>query len=382
MDNNSIYLDYAATTPVHPDVLAEMLPFFTEHFGNSGSSTHQHGWYSNNAIKKARKQIASAINCEETEVIFTSGATEAINLAIKGVFDLYRVKGKHLIISKTEHKAVIETAESLKKQGATISYIEVDENGKIDPKGFEDLIQPDTILAAVMWVNNETGVIQNVEHLAEIATKNKVPFLSDASQALGKVEINMANNQIGLLPISGHKIFGPKGVGALFVRRKNPRISLSPIITGGGQERKLRGGTLNTPGIVGFGKSVELASTNFSENLLKLSKIKDQYIHFFRKFNGIVNGEYDASPHILNVQIPNLKADQLIKLTRNLSYSLGSACTSETLDPSHVLTAMGQDKKSCFSSIRLSFSPYISNNDIEQSFTIFENAITQLTSEL
>lgn len=373
MSTQSVYLDYAATTPVHPEVLQQMLPFFSENFGNSSSATHQHGWYANGAIKKARTQLAKSINCEESELIFTSGATESINLAAKGIFELYQTKGKHIIVAKTEHKAVLDTIEYLEKKGASVTYLDTDENGIITEEALTAAIQPSTILIAIMWVNNETGVIQNTKALSEIAHQNNVPFLSDATQALGKVPIDMQENFIGVMPISAHKIFGPKGVGALYVRRKKPRITLEALLHGGGQEKHLRAGTLNVPGIVGFGSAAEIAVANLVPNKERILEIKQEFIQFFSKFNAIVNGRDRTIHHILNVQIPGLKADQLVKLTRNISYSLGSACTSETLDPSHVLTAMGLAKKECFSSFRLSFSANLAQEDIEfvkETFTV------------
>jgi cysteine desulfurase len=376
---DSIYLDYAATTPVHPNVLKAMLPFFTEHFGNSSSSTHQHGWYTKGAIKRARKQVAKAINCEESEIIFTSGATEGINQGIKGIFNLYHKKGNHIIVSKTEHKAVIDTIKSLEKEGADITYLDVNSEGIITKKSFESAIKPTTILAAVMWVNNETGVIQNVKELSEIAFKNNVPFLCDGTQAVGKVEIDMQDNKIGVLPISAHKFYGPKGIGALYIRRKSPRITLESLITGGNQENRLRAGTLNTPSIVGLGEAIEIAITNLESNTKILQEIKAQFKTLFIQFNAKFNeAESNTSQHVLNVCLPTIKANNLLKHTRKISYSLGSACTSETLDPSHVLTAMGQSKEEAFSSFRLSFSPTITQKEIDTALNTFSVAMTSL----
>ncbi len=376
---DSIYLDYAATTPVHPDVLKVMLPFFTEHFGNSSSSTHQHGWYTNGAIKRARKQVAKAINCEESEIIFTSGATEGINQGIKGIFNLYHKKGNHIIVSKTEHKAVLDTIKSLEKKGADITYLDVNSEGIITKEAFESAVKPTTILAAIMWVNNETGVIQNVKELSEIAFQNNVPFLCDGTQAVGKVEIDMQDNKIGVLPISAHKFYGPKGVGALYIRRKSPRITLESLITGGNQEKKLRAGTLNTPSVVGLGEAIEIAVINLKSNTKILQDIKAQFRALFVQFNAKFNeAESNTSQHVLNVSLPTIKANNLLKHTRKISYSLGSACTSETLDPSHVLTAMGQSKEKAFSSFRLSFSPTITQKEINTALNTFSVAMTSL----
>ena len=373
--NKPIYLDYAATTPVDEDVIEKMVPFFTENFGNAGSSTHQFGWFANGAIKRARKQIASSINCEESEIIFTSGATESANIAIQGVFNLYASKGNHIIISKTEHKAVLDTVNFLKKKGARITYLDVDNNGLINLEELKSSICNETILIAVMWVNNETGVIQDAEEISNIAYQNKIPFLCDGAQALGKLSINMTENHIGLMPLSSHKIFGPKGVGALFIRRKNPRITLEPLIHGGGQEKGFRSGTMNVPGVVGFGLAAEKGGNQVIENQKRIKNIKFQFIEFFNQYEGIINGNTKACNHILNIRIPNLKASELIKKTRNIGYSLGSACNSDDLSPSHVLVAMGLSVSECESSFRLSFSHHTTDEEIRQSCNIFQEAL-------
>lgn len=374
--NTPIYLDYAATTPVDPDALAEMLPFFTQNFGNAGSATHQHGWYANGAVKRARKQISESINCEETEIVFTSGATESINLAMKGVYELYSTKGEHIIISKTEHKAVLDTAEYLQKKGAKITYLDVDDNGVIDPQDLKNAITDRTVLIAIMWVNNETGTIQDVKELSAIAYQNNVPFLCDGTQALGKLKIDMTDNHIGLMPISSHKVFGPKGVGALFIRRKKPRISLEALVHGGGQERGFRAGTLNVPGIVGFGVTALTQANNLNSKQARIKDIKSQFLNFFKQYDVIVNGNQNSSNHILNIRIPDLKASQLLKKTRNVSYSLGSACNSENLNPSHVLLAMGLSKEECAASFRLSFSDLISDDEIKTACAIFKQSLS------
>ena len=376
MKQKDIYLDYAASTPVSKQVMDSMLPFFTHHFGNSSSATHQHGWYANGAIKRARKQVAKAINCEESEIIFTSGATEGINQAIRAIYKLYYKKGNHIIVSKTEHKAVLDTVADLEKKGAEVSYLDVDSEGLINLSDYEKALKETTILVAIMWINNETGVIQNVKELSEKAYENNTPFLCDGTQAIGKLPVNMQDNKIGVLPISAHKFYGPKGVGALYIRRKNPRITISPLITGGGQENKLRAGTLNTPGIVGLGEAIEIAIKELEGNTKRLKFIKKEFKDFFTTYNATFNESKDqTSAHILNITLHGIKANNLIKKTRNLSYSLGSACTSETLDPSTVLTAMGISKENCFCSFRLSFSPEITNSDIKQVKDTFTNSL-------
>ena len=376
VNTKNIYLDYAASTPVSEKVLEKMLPFFTNHFGNSSSATHQHGWYANGAIKRARKQVAKAINCEESEIIFTSGATEGINQAIRAIYQLYHKKGNHIVVSKTEHKAVLDTVLELEKKGADVTYLDVNSEGLINLPDFVNALKNTTVLVAIMWVNNETGVIQNVKELSEKAYEKNIPFLCDGTQAIGKLPVNMQDNKIGVLPISAHKFHGPKGVGALYIRRKKPRITIAPLITGGGQENKLRAGTLNTPGIVGLGEAIELAIYELEENTKRLEIIKNEFKDFFLTYNATFNeSKKYTSNHILNITLPGIKANNLLKKTRHLSYSLGSACTSETLDPSAVLTAMGITKESCFCSFRLSFSAEITIAEIERVKNIFADAL-------
>tara|TARA_B100001778_G_scaffold225922_2_gene187553 strand:- start:95 stop:1282 length:1188 start_codon:yes stop_codon:yes gene_type:complete len=376
VNTKNIYLDYAASTPVSEKVLEKMLPFFTNHFGNSSSATHQHGWYANGAIKRARKQVAKAINCEESEIIFTSGATEGINQAIRAIYQLYHKKGNHIVVSKTEHKAVLDTVLELEKKGADVTYLDVNSEGLINLSDFVNALKNTTVLVAIMWVNNETGVIQNVKELSEKAYEKNIPFLCDGTQAIGKLPVNMQDNKIGVLPISAHKFHGPKGVGALYIRRKKPRITIAPLITGGGQENKLRAGTLNTPGIVGLGEAIELAIYELEENTKRLEIIKNEFKDFFLTYNATFNeSKKYTSNHILNITLPGIKANNLLKKTRHLSYSLGSACTSETLDPSAVLTAMGITKESCFCSFRLSFSAEITIAEIERVKNIFADAL-------
>ena len=372
----NIYLDYAASTPVSKQVMDTIIPFFTDHFGNSNSATHQHGWYANGAIKRARKQVSKAINCEENEIIFTSGATEGINQAIRSIYNLYYKKGNHIVVSKTEHKAVLDTVADLEKKGAEVTYLEVDSEGLINQSDYEKALKETTVLVAIMWVNNETGVIQNVKKLSEKAYEKNIPFLCDGTQAIGKLPVNMRDNKIGILPISAHKFHGPKGVGALYIRRKKPRITIEPLITGGGQENKLRAGTLNTPGIVGLGEAIEIAVKSLEENSHRLKQIKNSFKNFFKIYDARFNeSKNNTSSHILNVTLPGIKANTLLKKTRNLSYSLGSACTSETLDPSTVLTAMGINKEDCLCTFRLSFSAEITDLEIETAKNIFDVSI-------
>lgn len=360
-----------------------MLPYFTEYFGNAGSSTHENGWYASSAVKKARRQIATAINCEESEIIFNSGSTEGINHSIRGIFDLYCKKGTHIIVSKTEHKAVLDTIKSLEKKGAEVSYLDVDSDGLISLEQLQSTIKSTTILIAVMWVNNETGVIQDVSKISELAYQNNIPFLCDGTQALGKIPIDMTKNKIGVMPISSHKIYGPKGVGALYIRRKNPRITLSPLITGGGQEKHLRGGTLNVPGIVGFGKAADVAIRDLASHQINIENIKQLFLQKLNSIGALRNGNTkNCLPNILNIQIPGLKSDQLIKKTRSVHFSLGSACNSESLDPSHVLSAMGITKNQCFSSFRLSFPIFLNQDEALKAVDIICVSVDELLENL
>ena len=271
-----VYLDNNATTPVDPRVLEAMMPFFQEHFGNAASRNHSFGWEAEEAVDYAREQVAKLIGAEPKEIIFTSGATEADNLAIKGVYEMYASKGNHIITATTEHKAVLDTCKHVEKLGGEITYLEVKENGLIDLKELEAAIKPSTILIAIMYANNETGVIQPIKEIGAIAKKNGVLFFTDATQALGKLQIDVTKDNIDLMAFSAHKMYGPKGVGALYVRRKNPRVKVTAQMDGGGHERSMRSGTLNVPGIVGFGKACELCRLDMEKDTVHITKLRDK----------------------------------------------------------------------------------------------------------
>ncbi len=363
---NPVYLDYNATTPVDEKVLEIMLPFFARHFGNAASKTHAWGWTADAAVKKARTQVAQGIGCIDQEILFTSGATEALNLAIKGVFENYRSKGQHIITVKTEHKAVLDTCERLKRYGAEITYLNVDREGLVDPDELKSLITQATVLVAVMYANNETGVIQPVKELSEITHTQNAIFLCDATQAIGKVSVNVEEEGIDLLCLSAHKLYGPKGVGALYVRRKNPRVSLVPLIHGGGHERGLRSGTLNVPGIVGLGAACELAIKELWENNSKISGLRAQLEHYLLDLPGVrINGStrnrlYNTS----NICFSGVKANTLIAQLKHIAVATGSACTSANSEPSHVLKAMGLSTEDAYSSIRFSLGKYTNADEI------------------
>lgn len=362
-----IYLDHNATTPVDARVLELMLPYFTEKFGNAASRTHAFGWKAEEAVKNARQQVADLIGCLDQELVFTSGATEAISLAIKGVWENYQSKGKHIITVSTEHKAVLDTCKNLEKKGARITYLNVNKDGLIDLKELKNALGPDTILVSVMYVNNETGVIQPIKEIAELVHTNNSIFMSDATQAVGKIPVNVMDDQIDLLCVSAHKFYGPKGIGALYVRRKDPRVSLFPQIDGGGHERGLRSGTLNVPGIVGLGKACEIAGKEMKIDAERISRTRDKLESDLMKLGTIsINGSkehriYNTS----NLCFKGKRSETMIKQMPNIAVAMGSACTSAVAEPSHVLSAMGLSEEDSYSSIRFSLGKGTSKEEIE-----------------
>lgn len=354
-----VYFDYNATTPVDERVLAEMLPFFTQHFGNASSNTHSFGWYAQGAVEKARQQVASLIGSEPAEIAFTSGSTESINIALKGVYEAYRSKGNHIITTKTEHKAVLDTCEYLTEKGARITYLNVDPEGRIDLEELKNSFTNQTLLVCIMAANNETGVIQDLEKISALTHQFNALFFSDTTQLAGKLMLDVNEAGLDLCCISSHKLYGPKGIGALYVRRKNPRVSLIPLIHGGGHENNKRSGTLNVSGIVGFGKACELAQNELWENSANISKLRGYLEHQLLEINHLrINGStryrlYNTS----NLYFPPLENGSSVfsQIKHEFAVSLGSACTSARLEPSHVLQAMGLNKEDAENSIRFSF---------------------------
>lgn len=363
----AIYLDYNSTTPVDPRVLEAMLPYFSENFGNASSRTHSLGWVAEEAIKIARTQIAQLINCIDQELIFTSGSTEAINLALKGVYEKYQSKGRHIVTLATEHKAVLDTCKALESKGATVTYLPVNRDGLIDVNLFRSAITKTTILVCAMFGNNETGVIQPVKELGDIVHEKGSLFMSDATQAVGKINVDVQAEGIDLLCLSSHKFYGPKGAGALFVRRKDPRVILSPLIHGGGHERGLRSGTLNVPAIVGLGKACEIAVAEMWEDAQRVSTLRTLLEQaLLESKNVFVNGsQKNRLPNTSNLLFKNTKADSLISKIPNIAVSTGSACSSAIAEPSHVLTAMGLSDEEAYSSIRFSLGKYTSREEVE-----------------
>lgn len=361
-----IYLDYNATTPCDPAVVETMLPYFFEKFGNAASKTHPYGWIADEGVAVARKQVAQMLGAEAQEIVFTSGATEGCNLALKGVFEMYAAKGNHIITVATEHKAVLDTCRQLQRKGAVVTYLEVDKDGLIDTDALEAAIRPETILIAVMYANNETGVLQPVETIGRIARKHKVLFFTDATQAAGKIAINLAQAPIDILALSGHKFYGPKGVGALYIKRKDPRVRLLPQIDGGGHERGFRSGTLNVPGIVGLGKAAAICMERMQEDQARLSGLRDKLEQALLTVEGTtINGsrEYRMG-HVSNVSFAKVKAERLVAaLNSEIAFSVGSACTSASKEPSHVLEAMALNEERIKGAIRLSLGRFTTEEE-------------------
>jgi cysteine desulfurase len=378
--SSSIYLDYNATTPLDKRVLDTMLPFFSEQFGNAASRTHVYGWLAADAVDKARTQVAALIGAEEQEIIFTSGATEAINLGIKGVFDTYFEKGKHIVTVASEHKAVLDTCAALEKRGAEVTYLPVDREGNLDLNLLEKSIRPDTILVCIMLANNETGCIHPIDKISAIVSERKSILLCDATQAVGKIHIDLSSNKIGLLALSAHKLYGPKGTGALYVRRKNPRVSLLAQLDGGGHERGLRSGTLNVPGIVGLGKACELAKELMWDESARISKLRTQLEQYLLDLGEVyINGSIrHRLPNTTNIQFAGIASVDIIVKLKNLAFSTGSACSSATQQASHVLRAMGISEQAALSSLRFSLGRYTTTEEIETCIAQISKAIHEL----
>lgn len=376
-----VYLDYNATTPVDPRVLQEMLPYFTEHFGNAASRDHAYGWEAKEAVDIAREQVAKLIGAEPKEIIFTSGATESDNLAIKGVFEAYASKGNHIITVASEHSAVLDSCRHAEKLGAEVTYLVVKPDGLIDLKELEAAVKPNTILISVMYANNETGVIQPIREISAIARKHGILFFSDATQAVGKVPVDINNDGIDLMAISAHKLYGPKGVGALYVRRKSPRVSLTAQINGGGHERGIRSGTLNVPGIAGFGKACELCRLEMKEEALRLKKLRNKLETALLKLEEtVLNGNTENRlPHVTNISFKFVEGEGLMMgLNKNIAVSSGAACTSALPEPSHVLKAMGVANDLAHASIRFGLGRFTTDEEIDYTIEQVTSTVLKL----
>ena len=376
-----IYLDYNATTPVDEQVLQEMLPYFSTTFGNAASKTHALGWQAEAATDKARQQTADFIGAEKEEIIFTSGSTESCNLAIKGVFQKYRAKGNHIITVATEHKAVLDTCTYLETQGASITHLSVSPEGLIDLDELKKTITNQTILVCVMLANNETGVIQPVQQISEIVHQHASILFCDATQAAGKMHIDVNDLGVDLLCISAHKFYGPKGAGALYIRRKNPRVVLEEQMNGGGHERGLRSGTLNVPAIVGLGKACEVAQNEMWDNNTRLSALRAKIEHQLLDIPGVrINGSTKYRLYnTTNICFSGIPADAIIsKLNHRLCVAAGSACTSALAQPSHVLKAMGLSTDDCYSSIRFSLGKQNTEQEIDTTINLLKELLKKL----
>ena len=376
-----IYLDHNSTTPMDPRVLEAMLPYFLENFGNAASRNHSFGWHAEEAVDYAREQIAQLIGADPKEIIFTSGATEGNNLGIKGVYEMYASKGNHIITSTTEHKAVLDTCKHLEKLGAEVTYLEVQPDGLIDLKQLEAAMKPTTILVAIMYANNEIGVIQPVKEIAAIAKKHGALFFTDAVQAVGKIPVDVIADGIDIMSFTAHKMYGPKGVGALYVRRKNPRVKVTAQIDGGGHERGMRSGTLNVPGIVGFGKAAEIAKTDMAGDTERVSKLRDKLENALKLIDETyVNGNpAHRLPHVSNISFKYVEGEGLMMgFNKDIALSSGSACTSASLEPSYVLKALGLGDDLAHSSLRFGLGRYTTEEQID--FTI--KAVTDTVLKL
>lgn len=375
-----IYLDYSATTPVDPRVAEKMIPYLCDLFGNPASRSHSFGWVADEAVETARRQVADLVGADPKEIVWTSGATESNNLAIKGAANFYAgTKGKHIITLKTEHKAVLDTVRELERQGFEATYLDVQENGLVDLDAFRAAIRPDTVLASVLFVNNEIGVIQPIAELGDICREKGVIFHVDAAQATGKVEIDLSQLKVDLMSFSAHKTYGPKGIGALYVRRK-PRIRLEAQMHGGGHERGFRSGTLATHQIVGMGEAFRIAREEMDGEIKRITALRDRFLKGLLEIEAsFVNGDLQARvPHNLNVSFAYVEGESLMMAVKDLAVSSGSACTSASLEPSYVLRALGRNDELAHSSIRFSIGRYTTEAEIDYAVQLLHAKIQKL----
>ncbi len=376
-----IYMDNHATTPVDPRVIETMLPYFNDKFGNAASRNHAFGWSAEEAVENARGQVASLINATPKEIIFTSGATESDNLMIKGVAEMFREKGNHIITQAIEHKAVLDTCKRLEKYGFEVTYLPVQRDGRVDPEDVRKAITPKTILITIMYANNEIGVINPIAEIGKIAKKHGVFFAVDGVQAVGKVPVDVQRDNIDLLAISAHKIYGPKGVGALYVRRRNPRVQLSAIIDGGGHERGMRSGTLNVPGIVGLGKACEICQHEMAQEGERLRKLRDRLKEgLMSQLDDLfINGSMEHRlPNNLNISFAYVEGESLLMGINDVAVSSGSACTSATLEPSYVLKALGVGEDLAHTSIRFGLGRFNTEEEVDYVTNRLVEVVTKL----
>lgn len=377
--NYPIYLDYNATTPCAPEVIEAMIPFFAEHFGNAASKNHPYGWIAENAVEEAREAVARLIGAKSKEIVFTSGATESINLGIKGIFEAFQGERQHFITAKSEHKAVLDTFEEIEKKGAEVSYLPVNSLGEIDLEGLEKAILPHTKMICLMWANNETGIIHPIEKIAQLAESRNIILFTDAVQAAGKIPI--FTQGIHLMAISAHKLYGPKGIGALYVRHNHSLPKPWPQIHGGGHEKNMRSGTLNVPGIVGFGKACSLRNQEMGEEVVRLEVLRNQLENQVLELSDtFLNGsQINRLPHVTNIAFAGVEGEELLKkINQKVAVSSGSACTSISPKPSHVLKAMGLDSDLGRASIRFSLGRSTTSQEVEQAVNWVRQVVHKL----
>ncbi len=374
-----VYLDYSATTPVDPRVLDVMLPFLREDYGNPASRSHAYGWKAEEAVETAREHVAALVNCDPKEIVWTSGATESINLAIKGAAHFYKTKGRHLITLKTEHKATLDTCRELEREGFEVTYLDVKDDGLMDWDAFVAAVRPDTILVSVVYVNNEIGVIQDIPRIGEFCRSKGIIFHVDSAQATGKVVIDLEQLKVDLMSFSAHKTYGPKGMGALFVRRK-PRVRIEAQIHGGGHERGMRSGTLPTHQIVGMGEAFRLARLEMATENERIRALRDRLLKGLTEMEAVyVNGDMEQRvPHNLNISFNYVEGESLLMGIKDVAVSSGSACTSASLEPSYVLRALGRSDELAHSSIRFSVGRFTTEEDIDFTVTLIKEKVAKL----
>jgi cysteine desulfurase len=374
-----VYLDYSATTPVDPRVADKMIPYLREQFGNPASRSHMYGWEAEKAVEEAREHVAALVNADSREIIWTSGATEGNNLAIKGAAHFYKTKGKHIITVKTEHKAVLDTVRELERQGFEATYLQPGDNGLITIEQLKEAIRPDTILVSVMWVNNEIGVIQPMDEIGELCRSKGIIFHSDAAQATGKTLIDLEKTKVDLVTFTAHKTYGPKGVGALYVRRK-PRVRIEAQMHGGGHERGLRSGTLATHQIVGMGEAFRIAKEEMAIEIPRMQALRDRLAKGLQEIEEVyVNGDMQHRvPHNLNISFNYVEGESLIMAIKGIAVSSGSACTSASLEPSYVLRALGRSDELAHSSIRFTFGRFTTEEDVDFTIDLLKKKVQKL----
>jgi cysteine desulfurase len=374
-----IYLDYSATTPVDPRVAQKMIPFLTEHYGNPASRSHVLGWKAEEAVEEARAEVAALVGCDAKELVWTSGATESINLALKGAAEFYKTRGKHLVTVKTEHKATLDTMRELERRGFEVTYLDVDDKGLLDLGKLESALRKDTILVSVMSVNNEIGVLQDIAAIGEMTRKRGILFHVDAAQATGKCEVDLRALKVDLMSLASHKTYGPKGVGALFIRRK-PRVRLEAQMHGGGHERGFRSGTLPTHQIVGMGEAFRIARLEMAGECARVRTLRDRLLAGVRSMEEVfVNGDLERRvPHNLNVSFNYVEGESLIMAVKDIAVSSGSACTSASLEPSYVLRALGRSDELAHSSIRLTLGRFTTQEEVDYAADLIKRKVAKL----